>query len=243
MNVEYKPGEPHTGKYVLYLRVSTQKQGVEGYGIEAQRKACHDYLNGGDWEILAEYSEVESGRKARRPEMTRALEHCQKAGAILLVAKLDRLARNVAFVSRLMESGVHFVAADMPHANNLTIHIIAAMAQHEAEQISARTKAALAAVKERGVKLGSKNIREVAANGRAARSASSQLHAENVYPVIERIRSFGITSLRGIAEELTARKIETPARQSKLDAGKPVIGDPKWHPQQVKLIIEKVEND
>ncbi len=241
MTQTYESETPSDGKYVIYLRVSTAKQGAEGNGIDAQHKACLDYLNGGGWKVVGEYVEVESGRKAKRPQLDAALAQCEKEGATLIVAKLDRLARNVAFVSRLLESKVRFVCADNPTANDLTIHIIAAMAQHEAEQISKRTKAALAVVKARGKKLGSKNIKGVAQKGRAARSAAALRHAESVYPVIERIRSFDITSFRAIAKELTERKIETPARQAKVDQGKAVYGDPVWHPQQVALIIKRIE--
>lgn len=237
----YEPGTPSHGKWVIYLRVSTSRQGIDGLGIDAQRSKCYDYLDGGNWKVIEEYIEVESGTKIRRPQLQAALEHCARTGATLIVAKLDRLARNVAFVSRLMESGVKFVAADMPHANSLTIHIIAAMAQYEAELVSERTTAALAAAKRRGKKLGNPKIKAVAAKGRAARSLTSQAYAENVYPVIERIRTFGITTLRDIADELTDRKIEPPFRQAKIDCGEAVYGKPRWHPQQVALIIKRVE--
>jgi DNA invertase Pin-like site-specific DNA recombinase len=239
----YEPGTPHQGKFVIYLRVSTSRQGIDGLGIDAQRSKCFDFLDGGKWKVVGEYIEVESGTKIKRPQLQAALEHCARVGATLIVARLDRLARNVAFVSRLMESGVKFVAADMPHANNLTIHIIAAMAQYESELISERTTAALAAAKRRGKRLGSLEIEAVAAKGRAARTLTSQAHAENVYPVIERIRSFGITTLRDIANELTERKIETPSRQAKIDSGTAIYGKPRWHPQQVSLIIKRVEGE
>lgn len=238
---KYIAGTAHKGRYVIYLRVSTSKQGIEGNGIEAQRKACHDFLNGGDWEVEAEYVEEESGRKARRPQLNKALDHCVKTGATLVIAKLDRLARNVAFVSRLLESGIDFVCADMPNANKLTIHIIASMAEYEAEQIGKRTKAALAVVKARGKKLGNPKYQEAVISARAVRSANALAHAENVYPVIEKIRSLGITTLRGIAQELTERKIETPSRQAKIDDGKAVFGEPQWFPQQVKIIIDRIE--
>ena len=143
-----------TGKFIAYLRVSTDKQGHSGFGIEAQRKAVSDYLNGGNWQLLAEYVEVESGKRADRPQLIAALSLYAKAtGVVVVIAKLDRLARNVAFISNLMESGVEFVAADMPMANRLTVHVLAAVAEHEREMISQRTKAALAAAKARGMKL------------------------------------------------------------------------------------------
>jgi DNA invertase Pin-like site-specific DNA recombinase len=142
------------GRFVAYYRVSTDRQGKSGLGLEAQREAVQSYLNGGSWTLAAEVTEVESGRRNDRPELDRALGLCRLYGATLIVAKLDRLARNVAFTSKLMESDVDFVAADFPQANRLTIHILAAVAEHEAAMIFARTKAALAAAKVRGVQLG-----------------------------------------------------------------------------------------
>ena len=233
----YQSGSPSEGAVVIYLRVSTKKQGIDGNGIAAQRQACLDHLNGGNWHLAGEYTEQESGARNDRPELEKALAQCAREGATLVVAKLDRLARNVAFVSRLMESGIDFVAADQPFANKLTIHIMVAMAEHEREMASQRTKAALAVVKKRGVKLGNPDMKALGASGREARSVKALAHAENVYPVIERIRSFGITTLRGIAKELNERKVETPARQTKINNGKPIFGNPVWHPEQVKQII------
>ena len=230
-----------TGKSVIYLRVSTDKQGIKGNGIDAQYAACVEYLNGGNWSITGEYREVESGNCNNRPELERALEQCQREGATLLVAKLDRLSRNLAFVTRLMEAGIKFKAADNPVADNLSIHILVAFAQFEREQISKRTKAALAVVKARGKKLGSKDIVTVATAGRAARTASALHYAETVYPTIVRIRSLGITKLRGIADELTDRNVETPSRQAKIDKGLAVFGNPSWGPQQVASLIQRIE--
>src|SRR3954454_18915621 len=146
-----------TGKFVAYYRVSTQKQGASGLGLDAQRKAVADYLDGGRWSLVAEFTEVESGKRNDRPELAKALATCRRTGATLIIAKLDRLARNVAFVSNLMEAGVEFVAVDFPTANRLTIHILAAVAEHEREMISARTKDALVAAKARGTRLGNPN--------------------------------------------------------------------------------------
>jgi len=216
-------------KYVTYLRVSTDKQGIAGLGMEAQRKAVEDLAAARGAEILAEFSEVESGGKNDRVELEKALDLCRRKKAALLVARVDRLARSVFLVASVLESGVELVAADMPEADEFTIDIIAAVGQKVRRDISTNTKAALAALKAKGKKLGSKNIRAVAAAGRAARTVKANENAENVYPVIERIKSFGITSLRGIAQELTERKIETPS------------GRPTWHPQQVKLIIDRIE--
>lgn len=141
--------------FISYLRVSTSRQGESGLGLEAQRAAVEQYLRGHAAIPLAEYVEVESGKSGSRPVLDRALAHCRRERATLVIAKLDRLARNVAFVSSLMEARTEFVACDAPYANRLMIHILAAFAEHEREQIAARTRAALAAAKARGVKLGS----------------------------------------------------------------------------------------
>ena len=134
----------HTGKYIAYYRVSTQRQGRSGLGLDAQRQAVREHLNGGNWQLIEEITEVESGKRADRPKLAEALRLCRLRGATLIIAKLDRLARNVAFVSALMDAGVEFEAVDFPQANRLTIHIMAAVAEHEAKAISQRTKAALA---------------------------------------------------------------------------------------------------
>jgi len=183
----------HSGKWVSYLRVSTDKQGKSGLGLEAQRKAVADFLNGGRWELLQEFVEVESGKRNDRPQLAEALSICKKHKAKLVIAKLDRLARNVNFVSGLMETGVEFVAADMPFANKLTIHILAAVAEHEREAISARTKAALAAAKARGVKLGGPKLRQAQRNGAITNKVKADTFAANVLPVIEKIKASGTT--------------------------------------------------
>lgn len=141
-------------KYVSYLRVSTTRQGSSGLGIDAQRSAVAAYIAAQNGELLNEFVEVESGSKRGRPVLVQSIAQCRRERATLLIAKLDRLARNVAFVSSLMESGVEFVATDAPYANKLMIHILAAFAEHEREQISLRTRQALQAAKDRGVKLG-----------------------------------------------------------------------------------------
>lgn len=141
-------------KYVSYLRVSTQRQGHSGLGLEAQRAAVEQFLLPTGGAVLQEFVEVESGSRRARPILVQSIALCRKKGATLLIAKLDRLARNVAFVSSLMEGGVEFVAADAPYANRLMIHILAAFAEHERELISQRTKEALQASKARGVQLG-----------------------------------------------------------------------------------------
>jgi DNA invertase Pin-like site-specific DNA recombinase len=119
-----------TGTYISYLRVSTDRQGKSGLGLEAQRKAVEDFLNGGNWRLVEEFVEIESGKRDDRPQLAAAIAVAKKRKAKLVIAKLDRLARNVAFIANLMDSGVEFVAADMPMANRLTIHILAAVAEH-----------------------------------------------------------------------------------------------------------------
>jgi DNA invertase Pin-like site-specific DNA recombinase len=200
--------------FVSYLRVSTTRQGDSGLGLEAQRQAVATHVAGG--RLLAEYLEIESGRKNDRPQLLAALAHAQATGAMLIIAKLDRLARNVHFISGLMEAGVEFIAAGLPSANRLTINVLAAVAEHEREMISARTKAALAAAKARGVRLGNPNgarALRVAGRGNAAAIATLQASAaiwrERVLPIIAAIRSTGVTSPNEIARELDRRGILT----------------------------------
>ncbi|MEQ8393957.1 recombinase family protein [Thalassobaculum sp.] len=200
-------------RYVAYYRVSTDRQGRSGLGLDAQRRAVEDYLSGLGLVPVTEFVEVESGSRNDRPELARALHACRKQSARLIIAKLDRLARNVAFVSGLMESGVDFVACDMPTANRLTIHILAAVAEHEREMISERTRAALASAKARGTALGFASptlrpLQKMASQAGGARlTANADDFAANVAPLINAIRARGIYSLRGIAGELNARGI------------------------------------
>jgi len=195
--------ETTAAKYAHYLRVSTQKQGIDGYGIDAQRAAIAKYVPG------AEFIEVESGKRKDRPELLRALDYCKKNGAVLVVAKLDRLARNVAFVSMLMESGVDFLCADFPTANRLTIHIIAAVAEHEAVMISARTKAGLAAAKVRGVKLGTTMDAAKATKGHGTQSQIADRNADKIKVSVAGLVAAGL-SLRKIAAELNRMGVKTP---------------------------------
>lgn len=203
------------GRFISYLRVSTQRQGRSGLGLEAQRKAVTDYLNGGSWELIQEVIEIESGKSKDRPKLAEALRLCRVYNAKLLVAKLDRLARNVAFISTLMESKVRFVAVDLPEANELTVHIMAAMAEYEAKAISARTKVALAAAKRKGTRLGGLrwNLASVSKQGRAlalkARKEKAGKRAADLLPVVRTIQNEGATSLRQIAVVLNERGIAT----------------------------------
>jgi len=199
----------HFGKFTAYYRVSTDQQGTSGLGLEAQRKAVKTYLDGGPWRLVAQHTEVESGKRADRPELAKALAACRKHKAKLIIAKLDRLSRNLAFIATLMDSGVEFIAVDNPHANKLTIHILAAVAQHEREAISERTKAALAAAKARGKKLGGPRLAQARKKSLAARSAAADAFAANVRPIIEQIQASGVGSLRGVAKALNARGVRT----------------------------------
>ncbi len=202
-------------KFVSYLRVSTARQGISGLGLEAQRASVAGYLNGGDWTLVREVLEVESGKRNDRPALADALKLCRKHKATLVIAKLDRLARNVAFISNLMESGAEFVAVDMPQANRFVVHIMAAVAEQEAEAISKRTKAALQAAKERGTKLGGRRVSperfaEIAAHARKERTARVIKQRAELLPTITQIQAEGATTLRAIAAQLNAREIETP---------------------------------
>src|ERR1700733_2493251 len=205
-----------TGRFVSYLRVSTTQQGVSGLGLEAQRASVAAHLNGGRWELLQEIVEVESGKRSDRPKLAEALRLCRHKKATLVIAKLDRLARNVAFISNLMESGVEFVAVDMPQANRFVVHILAAVAEQEAEAISKRTKAALAAAKARGTRLGGRRVSaerwaEIRVAAGVARSnEADQRAALKVLPVIHELQDAGATSLRQIAAGLNERNITTP---------------------------------
>jgi DNA invertase Pin-like site-specific DNA recombinase len=194
-------------KAVSYIRVSTQRQGQSGLGLEAQRDAVATFCRENGSELLEEFQEVESGKKADRPILRQAIARAKAAKALLVIGKLDRLARNVAFIANLMESGCEFTAADMPHANRLTVHIMAAVAEDEARRISERTKAALAAYKARGGRLGAANPRCQKFNRQAsmkgAKRTASLARVANAEPkaIAIRMRSSGM-SLSAIAREL-----------------------------------------
>jgi DNA invertase Pin-like site-specific DNA recombinase len=199
----------HRGRFVPYYRVSTDRQGKSGLGLEAQQKAVSDYLNGGTWELVGEFTEIESGKRADRPELAKALEACRRHKARLVIAKLDRLSRNLAFIATLMESGVEFLAVDNPHANKLTVHILAAVAQHEREMIAERTRAALQAAKARGQRLGNPKLSKVQRKGAAANKAAAERFAANVLPVIRQIQDGGAASCNAIAKALNERNVRT----------------------------------
>lgn len=199
------------GRFVSYFRVSTQKQGRSGLGLEAQREAVTVYLNGGNWTVLIEFTEVESGRKAERPELAKALDMCRLTGATLVIAKLDRLARDAHFLLGLQKAGVEFVACDMPTANRLTIGIMALVAEEEARAISARTKAALAAAKARGTALGGWRGGPIVDGtlGAAARRHKADGFAAGLAPMLRQMQAAGL-SLRQMASRLADQGIKTP---------------------------------
>ena len=214
--------------YVAYLRVSTTKQGIDGLGIEAQEQSIKLY-NGN---VIAMYVEVESGKRKDRPELLKALERCKLTHSTLIVAKLDRLSRNVHFISSLMESGVEFIACDFPEANRLTLHILSAVAEHEARVISERTKNALAVAKARGTKLGNPNL---TADGRyrgnlqsiRTNKEAADTFAKRVLPTIEAFRDKGM-GLRKVAIELNQVGIKTARGKS-------------WTAQAVKNVMARVK--
>jgi len=198
------------GKFIAYFRVSTAKQGRSGLGLEGQRAAVMSYLNGGAWSLLAEFTEVESGKNNDRPELAKALHLCRLTGATLVIAKLDRLSRDAHFLLGLEKAGVDFVAADMPAANRMTIGIMAVVADEERRMISTRTKAALDAAKARGAKLGGWRGGPVvdSAKGTQAIAEAADAFAATVGPMIRDMQAQGL-SLRGIAAELAAKGIRT----------------------------------
>jgi DNA invertase Pin-like site-specific DNA recombinase len=221
-------------RFIAYYRVSTAQQGSSGLGLDAQRQAVARHVGGAGGKLVGEFEEIESGKKNDRPQIAAALAACRVQRATLIIAKLDRLARNVAFISSLMESGVDFVAADMPMANRLTIHILAAVAEHEREMISARTKAALAAAKSRGVRLGNPRLKAgdraaALAAGRAKQRQAAR-RAQDIAPYIDAARKAGCTKLVEFAAALTARGIKTPG------------GCDRWSAEQVRRVIKRTQD-
>jgi DNA invertase Pin-like site-specific DNA recombinase len=217
------PRKPNA--FVAYLRVSTARQGESGLGLDAQSAAVEAFARQHGGTIIASHIEIESGKRSDRPELAQALAAARKGKATLLIAKLDRLARNVAFIANLMDAGVDFVACDQPFASRLTLHILAAVAEDEARRISERTKAALAAAKRRGVKLGSSIAAETAAKARAVRSSYVAKANATTRAVIGDIQRSGVSTLAAIAKVLEARGVRTPA------------GRANWQPVQVSRLM------
>jgi DNA invertase Pin-like site-specific DNA recombinase len=204
-------------KFVAYYRVSTDKQGLEGNGIEAQKQAVARYLASLDCELLGRFEEVESGANNLRPELARAIAMAKSHKAVLVIAKLDRLSRNAAFLLQLQDSGVDFVACDMPNADKLSIGIIALLAQRERQLISDRTKAGLAVVKQRGTKLGNPNPGPALTAARGAVQARKAAFAAVAMRAIREIQSTGVTKLTQIADCMNKRGEKT-ARAGKWTA-------------------------
>ncbi|CAO4176012.1 recombinase family protein [Methylorubrum populi] len=207
-------------RYVAYYRVSTAKQGASGLGLEAQQAAVLAHYKA---EPLAAFTEVESGKRSDRPQLAAALALAKRERATLVIAKLDRLARNVAFIANLMESGVDIVAVDMPTANTFTLHIMAAVAEQEAKAIGERTRAALAAARARGVRLGTPDTSRLAIQARTGADAFARFHAAT----IEELRCEGIYSVRDICSALNQRGILTSRGA-------------RWHPTSVQRLMDRL---
>lgn len=207
--------------FIVYLRVSTQRQGQSGLGIEAQREAVEQYAARVSEPILATYTEIESGAHKHRPELAAALRECRRTKSVLLIARLDRLSRSLSFIAQLLEAGVEIRAADMPEANRMMLQMLAVFAEHERRLISDRTKAALAAAKARGVKLGS-NGRQLARKHQDEAAA----FAQSIAPIILPIAGQNV-SLRGIAEELNAMGLASREGE-------------RWHPGSVARVLSRV---
>jgi DNA invertase Pin-like site-specific DNA recombinase len=231
------------GKFISYLRVSTDKQGRSGLGIEAQREAVARYLNGGQWTLSAEYVETESGRRTDRPKLAAALSHAKAISAKLVFAKLDRLTRNVDLLRSLVASGVDLVFCDLPTVpprrpmGRFLLTQMAAVAELEAGLIGERTKNALAAAKARGVKLGNPNGARALkgkqvgnADAVATIKAKAAQRAGDLRAIVDDIKSSGISSVRSIADELHARGIQAPR------------GD-TWHPTAVARLLNRLGNE
>jgi DNA invertase Pin-like site-specific DNA recombinase len=219
------------GKWISYLRVSTDRQGKSGLGLEAQRASVTDFLNGGSWKLIKEFVEVESGKRANRPQLEAALAACRLYGAKLVIAKLDRLSRDAHFLLGLDKAGVDFVAADMPNANRLTVGIMAMVAEEERRMISSRTKAALAAAKARGTKLGGNRGVKPTAKMRALSASALKQRADaraaDIGPTIKALQAAGATSLRSIAAGLN-------------EQGIPTARGGRWSAVQVQRVLERI---
>lgn len=222
-------------RVVAYYRVSTARQGASGLGLGAQQKAVEDLCAARGWTIIAPpFTEIESGKHADRPELLKAIGRCRLTGARLVIAKLDRLSRNASFLLTLRDSGIDFVAADMPDANPLTVGIMALVAQQEREAISQRTKEALAAARAKGTRLGNPNgaaaLRRAGKGTGAAVDAARRKadeHADRLRPVIAKLRAEGIVSLAKIAKVLNEEGMRTPRGAS-------------WHTSSVRNLLRRI---
>jgi len=218
---------PTPPRFVAYYRVSTDRQGRSGLGLDAQREAVAGQVQRAGGAIVADFTEIESGKRADRPELRAALAEAKRHRATLIIARLDRLSRNMAFIANLMDARVDFIACDNPHATRLTLHILAAVAEHEREMISARTKAALAVAKARGVRLG--NPRPALARERAAQThrGRADRFAATVRDTIGGMAGQGM-SLRAIARELDLR-------------GVPTARGGRWQAVQVRGVLARID--
>jgi len=242
-----------TGKFIAYYRVSTDKQGKSGLGLEAQRQAVANYLNGGDWKIIAEFTEVESGRRSDRPQLDAALKAARLHRAAIVVSKVDRLTRSVAFLSKLLEANVDVRFADLPQIEGpigqFMLQQMASVAQLEAGLIGKRTREALAAAKERGTKLGGIRRKVIGKDERGKKTYGEQVlnvsaktrklaakalrertdaRASDLAPIIEELQAGGATSLRAIAAGLN-------------DRGIPTARGGEWSSPQVMRILERLD--
>jgi len=221
---------------VVYYRVSTARQGASGLGIAAQREAVSRYLAATGLDALSEFTEVESGKKRSRAELDKAIASAKAYRVPLVVAKIDRLSRNATFLGTLRESGVRFVAADMPEANDMTVGILALVAEHEGKAISQRTKEALAAAKARGTELGGwrggpKPTDEMRAMAAQSKREAARTRARELAPVMQELQEAGIRGLRETARELSRRGVPTPT------------GKREWSPVQVRRLLDSMPEE
>jgi len=223
----------HTGKFVAYYRVSTDRQGQSGLGLDAQRQLVTTFLNGGKWSLIGEFTEIESGTRKRlhdRPMLRAAMDLARKQKATLVVAKLDRLARDVQFISTLLNSQIKFICADMPEADRTFLQMMAVFAEYEAKRISERTTQALQALKKQGKVLGSPKPEVGSAEGVKVIKAKADAYAERVGPLVrDIIRKSGANTLREIGQALQARGVETPR------------GGADWYPSQVSNLLKRIK--
>lgn len=223
----------HNGKFVAYYRVSTDRQGASGLGLQAQRDAIHHYLNGGRWSLIGEFTEIESGtrkRLSKRPMLESAVKLCKRERATLIVAKLDRLARDVQFISELLNSQVKFICADAPEADRTFLQMMSVFAEYEGRRIGERTKAALHQLKKQGKKLGSPTPEIGSAAGTKVLIEQADAYADRVGPVVrEIIKKSGASTLRDIASALQHKGVLTPR------------GNSEWRPSQVSNLLKRVK--
>lgn len=213
-----------TPVFVAYYRVSTLRQGRSGLGLAAQKKSVSEWIADAKGTLAAEFTEVESGKRCDRPELEAALKYCRKSHASLVIARLDRLARSVHFISGLMEKKVPFVAVEFPNATPVMLHIHAAMAEHERRLISERTKAGLERARARGVKLGAYGTVLARRNRELACEQAKRLE-----PLVDQMRATGKVTVRAIMDELNRRGIPTQR------------GGP-WHPQTVNVLLARIKS-